>query len=707
MGLFKKLRRQLGYLPAEQIQLCHRAFDCAFDAHRGQTRKSGEAYITHPVAAAVILAGYHLDAQTVMAALLHDTLEDTAVTKEKLIMDFGEEVADLVDGVSKLNRVEGKSLVEYQAENYRKMLLAMARDIRVILVKLADRLHNMRTLGVMRPEKKQRIAQETLDIYAPIAKRLGMRDLSVELEELSFQMMHPVRAKVMAAAVGRVRGHRSKTLKAVQFSLQDALAKGDVSTCAIFGREKHLFSIYRKMRQKGLSFNQVMDVYAFRLIVDSVDQCYRVLGLVHRLYKPVPDRFKDYIAIPKANGYQSLHTTLFGPSGLPLEVQIRTAEMDRMANYGIAAHWLYKSDELADEHPRQHAQRWVKKLMALQKQTGNSVEFIESVKLDFFPEEVYIFTPAGDIMQLPYGATAIDLAYALHVDMGHACVGVLIDRQRAPLSQPLANGQTVEILTSPSGRPNPAWLDMVVTSKARTNLKHYFKNQRIDQAQSGGEAQLTKALAQYQLQLSDISRDTWQSLLLELALNRREQLLIDIGMGDRIPVAVAQRLNALRQRSASVQPELSLTQNHEPAWVRGVTNMGVQLMKCCHPIPGDPIVGVPTHGVMRIHRDVCRHLARADLSSDQMHSLLWCERLPGPLAAQLTLQLRHEPGALARVVVIAADMGVNIDDFQVRRRDGQEVTVALRPLVKDRLQLAKLIRLWRDLPLVQRISRDH
>ena len=514
--LFKKLRRKLDYLPKSQIDEIQKAFLVAFDAHKGQTRRTGEPYITHPVEVACILASIQMDSETLMAALLHDVVEDTPVTKEQLIDKFTEQVAELVDGVTKLTQIEFISRAEAQAENFRKMVLAMAKDIRVIIVKLADRLHNMRTLGAMPSHKQHRIAKETLDIFAPIAKRLGMRDFSVELEELGFGAMHPLRYRILGEAVRKARGNRKKVLTMIEKTLKEGIKNSKLPNCTIVGREKHLYSIYRKMVKKNVQFNEIMDVYAFRIIVDDVDCCYRVLGVIHSLFKPVPERFKDYIAIPKANGYQSLHTTLFGPYGLPIEVQIRTKEMDRIASSGIAAHWLYKSDDVAADRSKTRAKKWVQNLLELQSSTGNSLEFIESVKVDLFPDEVYVFTPKGTILELPTGATAIDFAYAVHTDIGNSCVAVKIDRQLAPLSMRLANGQTLEVITAPGGRPNPAWLDFVTTSKARSSIRHFLKNRKRAESVALGRQLLKKALSTYAIAMKKVNDETIDFVLKEM-----------------------------------------------------------------------------------------------------------------------------------------------------------------------------------------------
>ncbi|MFT5576955.1 MAG: guanosine-3',5'-bis(diphosphate) 3'-pyrophosphohydrolase, partial [Bermanella sp.] len=483
------------YLSPEQVNLVQRAYYYAEQAHEGQRRRSGEPYVTHPLAVAAILADMHMDHQSLMAAMLHDVIEDTAINKKTLGDQFGGTVAELVDGVSKLSRIEFQSRAEQQAENFQKMALAMARDIRVILVKLADRLHNMRTLGVLQPAKRRRIARETLEIYAPIAQRLGMHNIRLEFEDRGFSAMYPMRADRIRAAVKKMRGDRSEIVENIREAIESYLDEEGIST-RVLGREKHLYSIYQKMRAKRKSFNEIVDLYAFRIVVDSVDSCYRVLGCVHSLYKPVPGQFKDYIAIPKANGYQSLHTGLFGLHGVPIEIQIRTADMEEMANNGIAAHWLYKTDgEAQGGRSHARARQWVQGLLEMQQRAGNSLEFIENVKVDLFPDEIYVFTPRGEILELPAGATPVDFAYAVHSDIGNKCVACRINRRLAPLSEVLQSGQTVEIITAQGAQPNPGWLNYVVTAKARSTIRHFLKHQRRSEAMELGQRMLEKALA--------------------------------------------------------------------------------------------------------------------------------------------------------------------------------------------------------------------
>ncbi|MFN3164671.1 MAG: RelA/SpoT family protein, partial [Pseudohongiellaceae bacterium] len=526
------------YLGKDQVNNVRRAFYYAEQAHEGQYRRSGDAYVTHPLAVAGILSEMHMDHQSLMAAMLHDVIEDTGITKTAIKTQFGLTVADLVDGVSKLNKMHFSSRAEAQAENFQKMARAMAKDLRVILVKIADRLHNMRTLGVLPPDKRRRIARETLDIYAPIANRLGMNNVRVEFEDLGFSALYPMRARRIATAVKRIRGNRKEIVSQIQTSLEACLEREGLPGRTL-GREKHLYAIYEKMRAKRKSFSEIMDVYAFRIVVDSVDTCYRVLGAVHNLYKPVPGRFKDYIAIPKANGYQSLHTTLFGMHGVPIEIQIRTEEMEAMANNGIAAHWLYKSSEDLPSNAHLRAREWVNGLLEMQKHAGNSLEFIEHVKIDLFPDEIYVFSPKGQIFELPAGSTAVDFAYAVHTDVGNACVACRISRRLAPLSEPLQSGQTVEIITAPGTQPNPAWLSFVVTGKARSNIRHFLKNQKHSESVSLGRRLLNKSLAGFGNQLDAVPRANIDSFLEQANLQSLDHLLEEIGLGNRMAYMVA------------------------------------------------------------------------------------------------------------------------------------------------------------------------
>ena len=686
------------YLGADQVNLVRRAYFYAEQAHDGQRRRSGEAYVTHPLAVANILADMHMDHQSLMAAMLHDVSEDTGIAKEALTAQFGETVAELVDGVSKLTQMKFETKAEAQAENFQKMAMAMARDIRVILVKLADRLHNMRTLEVLAGEKRRRIAKETLEIYAPIANRLGMHAMRVEFEDLGFKAMHPMRSERIRAAVRRARGNRNEIVEKIEQSLIHCLEREGLHG-EVVGREKHLFSIYKKMRGKRKAFNEIMDVYAFRIVVDKVDTCYRVLGAVHSLYKPLPGRFKDYIAIPKANGYQSLHTTLFGMHGVPIEIQIRTREMEEMANNGIAAHWLYKSN--GDEPPKgthARARQWVKGVLELQERAGNSLEFIESVKIDLFPDEVYVFTPKGSIMELPKGSTAVDFAYAVHTDVGNTCIACRVNRRLAPLSQALESGSTVEIVTAPGARPNPAWLNFVVTGKARTHIRHALKLQRRSESINLGERLLNKALTGFETSLESIPQERIKAVLNEYQMEVIEDLLEDIGLGNRMAYVIARRLLS----SDGAQAPSA----EGPLAIRGTEGLVLNYAKCCTPIPGDPIVGHLSAGKgMVVHLDTCRNIAEVRHNPDKCIQLSWSKDVTGEFNVELRVELEHQRGLIALLAgsVNAADG--NIEKIGMDERDGRISVVQLVVSVHDRVHLARVIKKLRAIKGVMRITR--
>ena len=690
--------RLSGYLGDEQVNLVRRAYFYAEQAHDGQRRRSGEAYVTHPLAVASILADMHMDHQSLMAAMLHDVIEDTGIAKEALHAQFGESVAELVDGVSKLTQMNFETKAEAQAENFQKMAMAMARDIRVILVKLADRLHNMRTLEVLSGEKRRRIAKETLEIYAPIANRLGMHSMRVEFEDLGFKAMHPMRSERIRAAVRRARGNRKEIVTRIEESLLHCLEREGLSG-EVVGREKHLYSIYQKMRGKRKSFNEIMDVYAFRIVVDKVDTCYRVLGAVHNLYKPLPGRFKDYIAIPKANGYQSLHTTLFGMHGVPIEIQIRTREMEEMANNGIAAHWLYKSNE--DELPKGNharARQWVKGVLELQQRAGNSLEFIESVKIDLFPDEVYVFTPKGRIMELPKGSTAVDFAYAVHTDVGNTCIACRINRRLAPLSQALESGSTVEIVSAPGARPNPAWLNFVVTGKARTHIRHALKLQRRSESVSLGERLLNKVLTSFETHLDKVPAERQLAVLNEYRMETFDDLLEDIGLGNRMAYVVARRL------LASEGEELPNAEG--PLAIRGTEGLVLSYAKCCTPIPGDPIVGHLSAGKgMVVHMDTCRNISEVRHNPEKCIQLAWAKDVTGEFNVELRVELEHQRGLIALLASSVNAADGNIEKISMDERDGRVSVVQLVVSVHDRVHLARVIKKLRTLPGVMRITR--
>ena len=690
------------YLESDQVKEIYRAYLFGAQAHEGQHRASGEPYIHHPIEVARILAEMRLDYETIVAAILHDVIEDTETVKDQIAEEFGAEVADLVDGVSKLTQISFKSKAEFQAENFRKMLLAMARDIRVILVKLADRLHNMRTLSALAPEKRRQIARETLEIYAPIANRLGLNSIRQELEDLGFQSLYPMRYRVLAAEVRKVRGHRKQVVRKIETAIKRRLRQEGLSA-KVVGREKQLYSLYKKMRGKGVSFKEVLDVYAFRITVETADDCYRVLGVMHNLYKPVPGKFKDYIALPKANGYQSLHTVLFGPYHAPLEVQIRTEDMHSVAEAGIAAHWGYKTGKTGSSAAQERARQWIKELLEMQTEAGDSMEFIEHVKVDLFPKDVYVFTPAGDIMELPRGATAVDLAYAVHTDVGNTCIAVKIDGRYAPLRSQLLTGQNVEVVTASWGRPNANWLTFVVTGKARAAIRNYLKNLRSEEAVELGRRLLNQTLAQESLTLDDIEKDRISALLEELKLETLDDLLEDIGLGQRPAALVTRRLNPVADdaRTGSDAPR-----NNHPVYIKGSEGMVVSLGKCCHPIPGDPVLGFVSAGRgVVIHTAACRNIAEYADKPDKWVDVEWEPTIDGDFPVEVRVDTANQKGVLATVAAAISDMGANIENVSMENSEGSNATLSFVIGVTDRVHLAHLIRRIRGINEVTRIMR--
>lgn len=675
------------------------------EAHDGQRRISGEPYIYHPVAVARILAEMRMDHKSITAAILHDVIEDTATAKEQILEIFGEEVAELVDGVSKLATIEFETRAEAQAENFRKMMLAMTRDIRVILVKLADRLHNMRTLDVVRPEKRRRIARETLDIYAPIANRLGMNIMRLELEDLGFAAQYPMRYRIIANYMKKSRGNRKEIVSKIETSIQERLRQENLQGVVI-GREKHRYSIYKKMLEKHLSFNEVMDVYAFRIIVDSVDMCYRILGAIHNLYKPVPGKFKDYIAIPKANGYQSLHTVLFSPYGVPIEVQIRTEDMHKVAEAGIAAHWRYKSDKDDSNNAQVRARQWLHDLLEMQQYAGNSEEFLENVKIDLFPDEVYVFTPKGEIRVLPRGATAVDFAYSVHTDVGNQCVAVKIDRRLMPLRTELRNGQTLEVITSPGARPNPAWLNFVHTAKARTNIRHYLKNLQRDEALNLGRRLLNKALEEYGTSLESLPVKQVKQVLLDYQLEHIEDVLIDIGFGNRLPILVARAFVPDPKKKSFLPIRRPKRKDATPLSIKGTEGTVVTYAKCCRPIPGDEILGFVTTGRgIVIHTESCKNVAEYKNKPEKWIDVQWEDDIESEFPVEMRVLVINKRGALAKMAAEISDLEANIENVTMEERDGQHSTVTFTVSVKGREHLARIMRRLRNLDIVVRIQR--
>ena len=703
MGHFDTLKSAISeYLDASQVKKCEEAYLVAEKAHFGQMRRSGEPYITHPVAAALYLANMRLDHQTIMATLLHDVIEDTTVSKNDLLEKFGEEVTTLVDGVTKLTQIKFETRAEAQAENFRKMVLAMVRDIRVIIVKLADRYHNMKTLGAMPNEKRRRIAIETLEIYAPIANRLGMHNLYIGLEDLGFQTLYPLRFRVIQSAVEKSRGNRKEITTKIENELQEALIQMKIPFLEIYGRKKHLYSIYRKMKKKRTSLSEVTDVFAFRVLTKNIDSCYRVMGALHRTYKPVPRRFKDYIGIPKANGYQSLHTTLFGPFGVPVEVQIRTQDMDRVAENGVAAHWVYKSSGLELNEAQLRAREWVKGLLEIQQSTGSSLEFIENVKIDLFPDEVYVFTPRGDIMELPKGATPVDFAYMVHSDIGNTCVAAKVNRRLVPLSSPLITGQTVEVMTAPSGKPNPNWLNFVVTGKARSNIRHFLKTQQHAQSIDLGQRLLQQAFRDLDYDFNSIPPDTLHRLLQTMQLNSAEDLYFNIGIGDQTPLVIAQRL--LSKQDEPYVPETQM--NERPLAIKGTEGMVIHFAECCQPIPGDKIVGQFHRGRgILVHTSCCHKLAQNKYKPNQLVSLKWDEDVEGEYWVDITIEVENQIGVLAKLAATISDSGSNIANIHVDPKDGQHNEITFSIGVNGRNHLARVIRRLRSNKFVIHIFR--
>lgn len=697
--LFAKLETELEtYLSADEITKIRSAYEFAAKAHGSQKRSSGEPYITHPIEVAHILAGMHLDAPSLMAALLHDVLEDTAASKEELAARFGDEVTELVDGVSKLTQIKFGSRAEAQAENFRKMVLAMVKDLRVILIKLADRLHNMETVQYLSPERRKRIARETLEIHAPIANRLGMHHFCLQFEDLGFQALYPMRYRILKKAVKQARGNRKEIITGIEKTLADSLTPANVLAAKIRGREKHLYSIYKKMCNKHMSFNEIMDIYAFRIVVDSFDDCYRALGMVHRLYKPIPARFKDYIAIPKSNGYQSLHTTLFGPFGVPIEIQIRTRAMDHIAETGIASHWRYKAGLAAEDDTQIRARAWLQGLMEMQQSTGNSLEFIENVKIDLFPDEVYIFTPKGRIMKLPSRSTAVDFAYAVHSNIGDNCVAVKVNRRLVPLSTRLASGQTVEIITAPGAGPNPAWLNFVVTAKARSHIRHYLKTRQRSESVVLGRRLLEKALAGLSLGLDDIPPTRLKKILQESEFKTLDDLLESTGIGNQLPSLLAKRIAGVMGLIKDAETK--------PLLIKGSEGVVVEFAECCRPIPGDSILAVFSKGQgIVVHTDHCKKVTQLQNDQESLLNVRWEDQVCGEFLVEIVAEVVNERGVLASLAMGVADAGANIQDIKVSEHIGHYSRIVFTISVIDRPHLMQVMRRLRSLKDVSRVYR--
>lgn len=689
------------YLKADDMALLRNAYFFSQSAHSGQFRKSGEPYISHPVTVARVLGELHLDAITLAAALLHDVVEDTGILKEEIGERFGISVAELVDGVSKLDQIKFQTQADMQAENFRKMLLAMAQDVRVILIKLADRLHNMRTLEVMPPEKRHRIAQETLEIYAPIAHRLGLENIYQELQELGFCFSHPTRYKVLLKASKAARGNRREVVGRILEAIKQCLQKIGLDA-VVTGREKHLYSIYKKMVEKQLSFSDVLDIYGFRIIVRDISSCYVALGALHGLYKPIPGKFKDYIAIPKVNGYQSLHSTLLGPYGLPIEVQIRTHEMHHIAEAGVASHWLYKSKsndtEMDDLHTKTN--QWMKSLLETLRDSFDSLEFLEHLKVDLFPGEIYVFTPQGKILTLPRGATAVDFAYAVHTDIGNCCVAARINGENAPLRTRLKSGDRVEIITAPSAKPNPAWLSYVATGRARSSIRYFLRTIQYDESVRLGERLLNQALDSFGVNPETVESSQWEKLIKESGIKSREALLADIALGKQFAAVVAKRLAAPGESVSNIQGGGSIT-------ILGTEGMAVKFARCCYPIPGDGIVGLikKDHGLV-IHTQDCAAVIkiRDHKHMDNQLDVVWGQDINRTFRASIFTTVINESGVLARVTAEIAKADSNIDDIALEN-DKDYTTMRFILQTRDRQHLARIFRGLKHISEIVKMGR--
>ncbi|KIO49565.1 bifunctional (p)ppGpp synthetase/guanosine-3',5'-bis(diphosphate) 3'-pyrophosphohydrolase [Nitrosospira sp. NpAV] len=687
-----------GYLKPEDISELQNAYLFSQSAHSGQFRKSGEPYISHPLAVAGILGRLRLDPQTLTAALLHDVMEDTHVSKAEINDRFGKAVADLVDGVSKLDKIEFQTHADAQAENFRKMLLAMARDVRVILIKLADRLHNMRTLEAMRPEKRRRIARETMEIYAPIANRLGLNSIYQELQELSFRYLFPTRYRVLTNATKAARGNRREVVTKILDSIKQRLQAAGLDA-EVTGREKQLYSIYKKMAEKHLTFSEVLDIYGFRVIVKDVPSCYIALGALHSLYNPIPGKFKDYIAIPKANGYQSLHNTLWGPYGTPIEVQIRTADMHRIAEAGVASHWLYKSTDadLNDLHMKTH--QWLQSLLETLSDSTDSLEFLEHLKVDLFPGEVYVFTPQGKILALPKDATAVDFAYAVHTDIGDCCVAAKINGENAPLRTPLRSGDRVEIVTASHAKPNPAWLNYVVTGKARSHIRRFLKTMQYEESAKLGERLLHQALMSLKIDPQTINEAQWEKLARESGAKSKKDLLADMGLGMHLPAVIARRLASPGESASGANG------GNGVITILGTEGMAVQFAKCCRPIPGDSIVGfIKKDQGLVIHIHDCPAISKNRGNSEHWLDVAWGKGIARHFEVSIKTMVANQRGVLARVAAAIAEAGSNIDNVAMEG-DGAYTTMNFMLQIRNRYHLAQVMRSLRRIPEVAKITR--
>ncbi|MCH9782109.1 bifunctional (p)ppGpp synthetase/guanosine-3',5'-bis(diphosphate) 3'-pyrophosphohydrolase [Methylophilaceae bacterium] len=691
------------YLQPEEIDLVWRAYRLSNKAHEGQKRSSGEDYISHPVSVACIAAKFHLDAASIQAALLHDVVEDTQVTLEDIATQFSPQVAKIVEGLSKLDKIHFNDATHAQAENFRKMLLAMSQDVRVILIKLADRLHNMQTLEHLKPEKRLRIAQETIDIYSPIANRLGLNSMYQELEDLAFRYIHPLRYKTIHKAILSARGNRKEVVGKILDDINTKL-KGFKIKATVSGREKNESSIHRKMIKKHTSFSQINDIYAFRVIVEDEKDCYLALGALHSLYKPIAGKFKDYLAIPKANGYQSLHTTLFGPFGTPLEVQIRTESMHNLAEAGVAAHWLYKTNDSHITQLQQQTNQWLKKLLEIQSDESDSLEFLEHLKIDLFPDEVYVFTPKSKILALPKGSTVIDFAYAVHSDVGNHAVAAKINQTLVPLREEIVTGDHIEVMTAPLAKPNPAWLNFVITGKARSQIRGYLRNAESNDLIILGYSMLNNALKAFRIDPDSIKKKHWDKLILDYHLKSKDDVLVDIALGKKVNVMVAHQLTNIMD---GVKKAKSQSKFLDVITIKGSDDMAIELASCCHPIPGDPILGyINKDRGLIIHTHDCSTIKKYNLDPERWVDVEWEPNSDILYKVSLSVLVANETGMLAKMASAIAVASSNIENVSVEESDGSNfVNINFVVQVKNRLHLAEVIRSLRKITKVSRISR--
>ncbi|MBN1684626.1 MAG: bifunctional (p)ppGpp synthetase/guanosine-3',5'-bis(diphosphate) 3'-pyrophosphohydrolase [Gammaproteobacteria bacterium] len=703
MSEFDALAKACAYLPTNDIEFIRKAYLFAEKAHQSQSRLSGERYIIHPIAVASIVSSMRMDKESIIAALLHDVIEDTPYKKGDIKKQFGKEVAKLVDGLSKLTKIKFESHAETQAENFRKLILAMVQDIRVILIKLADRLHNIRTLEHHHPPKRRRIAKETLEIYAPIANRLGIHAFRIEFEEMSFTHYYPFRSKILKNELDKNRQKHRHIIEEIEKNVTDALISNKLEHFQLNKHPRTLYSIYKQMRDEHLRFSEVEDAYQFHVIVNNVDECYRTLGILHSLYKPLPDQFKDYIAIPKLNGYQSLHTVLFGPYGMPIRIQIRSKSMHKMAEFGIASYWLYRKDEKITDHAQKRVRDWMTNLLEMQKNAGTSLEFIEHVKNDLFPDEIYVFTPKGTILELPGNATPIDFAYAIHTDVGNNCVAAKINKRLVPLSMILQNGQTVEIITSKTATPNPAWLNFVASGKARSAIRSALKYQKKGKAAALGKRLVEKSLAEFGTRLRNIPRTHIKDVLSSLKLKSLKILFSEIGLGNQLAPIIAKRFIN--------HDQMELAENlkkGEPLHIKGTEGILVNFAKCCYPIPGDPIEGILTMGQgLVVHHASCKNLLTARHEPNKCIDLSWADRIEGEFSVGLRIEIINQKGSLARLALAIADAETNIEDIYVlEERKGKCAVLSLIITIQNRIHLAQVIRNIRQLSVVTKVTRD-